>query len=156
MNASGNASLNASDTHAQTRLAGATPIPPHQLPTSSRNDALAPRVEEQPVRVRVSEIDPWDALTRVICLIRPDWTPEQVRPALLRDKRPPLHLVPAAVTAAADPGIRTPGGIASHATTGPTPTPPNLRGDQCPTHLGERAGACRGCRADAIANGETT
>jgi hypothetical protein len=131
--------------------------PPHTTPhhttkeaTSARTDALA-----LPARVRISEINPWDALTRLVCWLRPDWQPERVRATLLDDHRAPATLLPAAIAAALDPDIRQPGGIRHHRAPGahgPTPTPPG-RDEECPRHPGWVRDHCGGCRADAIAGG---
>ena len=106
------------------------------------------------VHARVSSIDPWDALTRVVSLLRPDWQPERIRGALLDDKRPPRDVVAAAIACALDADVRHPGAIAHRSTGTATPTPPNLRRDTlCPVHLDDAA-TCRGCAADRKATKE--
>ena len=106
------------------------------------------------IHARISQIDPWDALTRVLSLLRPDWRPEAIRGALLDDKRPPRDVVAAAVACALDPDTRHPAAIAHRTTGSATPTPPNLRRDDlCPVHLDDAA-TCRGCAADRKATKE--
>ena len=103
---------------------------------------------------RISLVDPWDALTRVVSLLRPDWRPEAIRGALLDDKRPPRDVVAAAIACALDADVRHPGAIAHRTTGTATPTPPNLRRDAlCPVHLDDAA-TCRGCAGDRKATKE--
>lgn len=127
--------------------------------TSSRTDAQtreAAKAAAMTVHARVSSIDPWDALTRVLSLLRPDWRPEAIRGALLDDKRPPRDVVAAAIACALDADVRHPGAIAHRTTGTATPTPPNLRRDDlCPVHLDDAA-TCRGCAADRKARREET
>jgi len=127
--------------------------------TSSRTDAQtreAAKAAAMTVHARVSSIDPWDALTRVVSLLRPDWQPERIRGALLDDKRPPRDVVAAAIACALDADVRHPGAIAHRTTGTATPTPPNLRRDDlCPVHLDDAA-TCRGCAADRKARREET
>ena len=134
---------------------------PHTTPhhttstsTSSRTDAQtreAAKAAAMTVHARVSAIDPWDALTRVVSLLRPDWQPERIRGALLDDKRPPRDVVAAAIACALDADVRHPAAIAHRSTGRATPTPPRFGGDdQCPEHL-DTAATCRGCAADAKA-----
>jgi len=124
---------------------------------SSRTDAQtreAAKAAAMTVHARVSQIDPWDALTRVVSLLRPDWRPEAIRGALLDDKRPPRDVVAAAIACALDADVRHPGAIAHRTTGTATPTPPNLRRDTlCPVHLDDAA-TCRGCAADRKATKE--
>ena len=125
-----------------------------QLPTSSGTEPQSGRAGT--IHARISQLDPWDALTRVLSLLRPDWQPERIRGALLDDKRPPRDVVAAAIACALDPDIRHPGAIAHRTTGTATPTPPNLRRDDlCPVHLDDAA-TCRGCAADRKARREET
>ena len=130
-----------------------------QSRTSSRTEAQTrPATSAATVshHARISQIDPWDALTRVVSLLRPDWRPEAIRGALLDDKRPPRDVVAAAIACALDADVRHPGAIAHRSTGTATPTPPNLRRDTlCPVHLGDAA-TCRGCAADRKARREET
>ena len=137
---------------------------PHTTPhhttstsTSSRTDAQtreAPKAAAMSTHARVSQLDPWDALTRVVSLLRPDWRPEAIRGALLDDKRPPRDVVAAAIACALDPDIRHPGALAHRTTGSATPTPPRFRSDAlCPVHLDDAA-TCRGCAADRKATKE--
>ena len=128
-----------------------------QSRTSSRTEAQTrPATSAATVshHARISQIDPWDALTRVLSLLRPDWRPEAIRGALLDDKRPPRDVVRAAVTAALDPDVRHPGAIAHRTPGTTTPTPPRFRSDDlCPDHL-DAAATCKGCAADRKATKE--
>jgi hypothetical protein len=121
--------------------------------TTERPEAKAAATS---THARISSIDPWDALARVVSLLRPDWQPERIRGALLDDKRPPRDVVAAAVACALDPDTRHPAAIAHRSTGRATPTPPAMRGDTCTTHLGELAATCRGCAADRKARREET
>lgn len=150
--ASSDAFRNASPDASRGRDAHPTPV----TTTSSRTDAQTRgRAIEQPVIARLNDIDRWDALAVIVAAVRPDWRITDVLAVIKRDLRPPRDLLRAAVDAALDPDVRHPGAIAHRTAGSATPTPPNLRRDAlCPTHPGELAANCRGCRADHLARPE--
>jgi hypothetical protein len=118
-------------------------------PTSSRNDALG-RAVENATTATIRSIHPLDAMTAVVVGLRPDWRPETVRAALARDRRPWRDVALAAVRAATDPDVRTPGAIENHDARqyAPTPVPPTvayLRTVPRCQH-GAESGCCALCR----------
>lgn len=146
--ASTDAFRNASTDASRGRDAHPTPVTTTPLGTEPQSGRALT------THARISQIDPWDALTRVLSLIRPDWQPERIRGALLDDKRPPRDVMRAAIDAALDPDVRHPGAIAHRTAGSATPTPPSRRDATCTTHPGELAANCRGCRADHLARPE--
>lgn len=155
MNASADASENASRNTSGDASRGrdAPPTPRTTTPLGTEPQSPGPaKAAAMTTHARVSQIDPWDALTRVVSLIRPDWQPERIRGALLDDRRPPRDVAKAAIAAALDPDVRHPGAITHRATGTTTPTPPRFRSeDLCPDHL-DAAATCKGCAADRKAS----
>lgn len=106
------------------------------------------------------------ALTRAIHLLRPAWNEEGIFAALGHVKeRDPFDIALAALRAAADEKVRTPGVIP---TTGPhwneaapkepvrPRSGPPRKSETCPVHPGSWADNCSGCRADQLAGDQTT
>ena len=102
------------------------------------------------------------AIATIAVGIRPDWDHAGVLTALhkVRD-RVLAEVARAAIAAALDHRNRTPAVIAlkgphwdTGTSTGAATTDADWRhprpNDWCPTHPGQRAGSCGGCRADAI------
>lgn len=103
-----------------------------------------------------------DNLTRLIHTLRPDWDHPGILTALRQcDAYDKQATIRAALTAACDDNVRTPGLIpkpGSHwdqpastrqATTTRTRRPPK-RDQECSQHPGEWAGTCRCCAADRL------
>ena len=93
--------------------------------------------------------------------LKPHWQPDDIRTAMLAeiDRGVAAALVAAAVVRlAADPATRSPARLSAPGAwwTGPAPDAAPIRvvdgtQQQCPTHRGELAHNCAGCKADRIA-----
>lgn len=113
--------------------------------------------ERESTTSRIRRITEADALTRLVCAIRPEWSIDDVHAWALRDERPTADVIAAGIAGARDRSIRQVGGLAfagpaaaTVAQTYPTVTEAlaaNDVGNLC--DHGSRAGACPMCRRGA-------
>jgi hypothetical protein len=119
------------------------------IPSSSRIEALGATGENLTARIR--NLDTLDAAAHTITVLRPDWTPSEVRQVLARDRRPWAAVVAAALAAALNPDVRRPTKIETYAVGDLVPTPMPASFEQqrrelkCPH--GAPSGMCYLCRS---------
>ncbi len=154
-NGARNAFQNATGTDSERSYAGARACEPllssEELPTPSRSVAPA-RESDEAITERIRSIPFADALTAVVCRLRPEWSPVEVRRWALTDPRGESAVITAGITGAASRAARFPAGLAKvgpELDLGTVELPPTLaeyrNAPRC--RHGAEVGRCFPCRA---------
>lgn len=117
-------------TRSATRSAHESEAEAEEVPTSSRSEPQRRgRESDEALTERVRSIPFADALAAVVCRLRPEWSPVEVRRWALTDPRGESAVITAGITGAATRSAKYPAGLAQVGPAldlGTVPVPPSL------------------------------